>query len=54
MEVEPEGVLDTIDWKAGFLDRQVQGDLERFRDHIAARGAATGEWRGDIDPPHRS
>jgi uncharacterized membrane protein len=54
LEAEPEGVLEKIGEKAGFLGRQVQGDLERFRDYIAARGAATGEWRGDIDPPHRS
>jgi uncharacterized membrane protein len=54
LEAEPEGVLETIGEKAGFLDRQVQGDLERFKDFISTRGAATGEWRGDIDPPHRS
>jgi uncharacterized membrane protein len=54
LDAEPEGLLEKIGEKAGFLDRQVQGDLERFRDYIAARGAATREWRGDIDPPHRS
>jgi uncharacterized membrane protein len=54
LDAEPEGLLEKIGEKAGFLARQVQGDLERFRDYIAARGAATREWRGDIDPPHRS
>ncbi|MBJ7598320.1 MAG: cyclase [Candidatus Nephthysia bennettiae] len=54
LDAEPEGVLEKIGEKAGFLDRQVQGDLERFKDFITTRGAATGEWRGDIDPPHRN
>jgi uncharacterized membrane protein len=54
LETEPEGVLEAVGEKAGVLDRRVQGDLERFRDFIAARGVATGEWRGDVDPPHRS
>jgi hypothetical protein len=32
----------------GFDDRQVQSDLDRFKDFIESRGSATGAWRGDV------
>jgi uncharacterized membrane protein len=35
------------DW-LGVLDRQVDGDLKRFKDFIEKRGAPTGAWRGEI------
>jgi uncharacterized membrane protein len=54
LETETEGIVESIGEKVGVLDRQVQGDLERFRDYISSRGAASGEWRGEIDPPHRT
>jgi uncharacterized membrane protein len=49
MDVEPDGPLESIgDW-AGILDRRVQGDLERYKEFIEARGAPTGAWRGNIE-----
>ena len=54
MEAEPQGFAESVGDKLGLLDRQVEGDLKRFRDHIARRGTAEGEWRGQIDPPYRS
>jgi hypothetical protein len=33
----------------GVLDRQVEGDLERFKDFIEGRQVATGGWRGSVD-----
>ena len=54
MEAEPEGVVEKVGDALGVLDRRVQGDLERFRDYIAERGTATGAWRGEVEPPHRS
>jgi uncharacterized membrane protein len=51
MDVEPDGPIETVgDW-AGILDRQVQGDLERFRDYIQGRGEPTGAWRGKVESP---
>jgi hypothetical protein len=32
----------------GVLDRQVDGDLKRFKDFIEKRGGPTGAWRGEI------
>jgi uncharacterized membrane protein len=53
MEAESEGFVESVGDKVGVLDRQVEGDLKRFREYIAQRGTAEGEWRGQIDPPHR-
>jgi uncharacterized membrane protein len=48
MEIEPRGPVETLGELAGVVDRQVQGDLERFRDLVEARGSASGGWRGEI------
>ncbi|HEY7463245.1 MAG TPA: SRPBCC family protein [Candidatus Limnocylindria bacterium] len=51
MDVEPDGVVESIgDW-AGLFDGRVQGDLERFRDFIQGRGEPTGAWRGNVESP---
>jgi uncharacterized membrane protein len=51
MSYEPEGAVETAGQALGFLSRQVEGDLERFKEFIEARGAETGGWRGEIDNP---
>lgn len=51
MDIDPDGFVENVADKAGFLDRQVKGDLERFKGFIESRGAATGEWRGDVQRP---
>jgi uncharacterized membrane protein len=48
MDVEPEGVIEEAGTATGFLDRQVQADLERFKDFIESRGEETGAWRGEV------
>jgi len=49
MDVEPDGIVEEAGTATGFLDRQVQGDLERFRDFIEARGRETGGWRREVE-----
>ncbi|HEX8026306.1 MAG TPA: SRPBCC family protein [Candidatus Limnocylindrales bacterium] len=49
MDVEPDGVVEEAGTAAGFLDRQVAGDLERFKDFIESRGEETGGWRGEVE-----
>ena len=49
MEAETEGPAESVGDKLGMLDRQVEGDLKRFRDYIADRGTAEGAYRGRID-----
>jgi uncharacterized membrane protein len=52
MDFEPDGVLEQAGDKLGFLDRQVKGDLKRFKEFIEQRGGAeTGAWRGQVDRP---
>lgn len=43
MEYEPEGALERVGDRLGVLQRRVQGDLERFREHMeeSGVGAAT-------------
>ncbi len=45
MSYNPDGFLETIGDKLGFMSRRVEGDLERFRDFIEDRGTATGAYR---------
>jgi len=48
IEAEPTDPLEKAGSAAGFLDRQVEGDLERFKKFIESRGTETGAWRGEI------
>ena len=48
MEFEPEGLAETIGDKLGFVSKQAEGDLERFKSFIEKRGAETGAWRGQV------
>lgn len=48
MEWSPEGTVEKAGDALGFDDRQVQGDLERFKEFIEGRGQETGAWRGEI------
>ena len=53
LSYDPEGMVETVGDKLGFMSRRVEGDLERFKGFIEARdGEATGAWRGEIK--HRS
>lgn len=45
----PRGFVEKAGSVLGVDDRQVQSDLDRFKDFIESRGQATGAWRGDID-----
>jgi uncharacterized membrane protein len=53
MDVEPEGAMESAGDAMGFLDRQVEGDLERFKEFIEERGAPTGAWRGEVEQRSR-
>ena len=51
MAYEPEtGVEKVADW-LGSVGRRIDGDLERFKEFIEARGAETGGWRGRVPNP---
>lgn len=48
MDLEPEGVVEKAGDKLGLVKGRVKGDLERFKEFIESRGAATGGWRGEV------
>jgi hypothetical protein len=48
MDWEPQGAVQRAGDALGFDDRQVKGDLKRFKDFIESRGKETGAWRGEI------
>lgn len=48
IDADPEGPVETVGAALGFLERRVEGDLERFKEFIEARRMPTGAWRGEI------
>jgi uncharacterized membrane protein len=48
---QPEGFVEKAGAAIGVDDRQVKGDLQRFKQFIEKRGAETGAWRGEVDRP---
>jgi uncharacterized membrane protein len=51
MDYDPEGIVETVGDKLGFVSRRVEGDLERFKELIEARGVESGSWRGEVPAP---
>ncbi len=49
LDYEPQGVVEHVGDLLGFMDRRLQGDLERFKEFIESRGTETGAWRGSIN-----
>jgi uncharacterized membrane protein len=49
LEVEPEGAVEKAGDALGFVERQVEGDLRRFKEFIESRGTPTGGWRGEVE-----
>ena len=49
MDWESEGMVEKVGAAIGQDDRQVKGDLERFKALIEKRGTESGAWRGEVD-----
>ena len=48
LDVEPQGVVEKIGDKLGFVSKQAEGDLKRFKEFIESRPGETGAWRGEV------
>ncbi|MFD5922940.1 SRPBCC family protein [Kitasatospora sp. NPDC058201] len=48
MDFQPGGLAETSTDMVGVLDRQVKGDLNRFKHFIEERGTATGGYRENL------
>ena len=51
LDYEPEGLVEKVGDKLNVVERQAEGDLERFKAFIESEGYATGAWRGTIAAP---
>ena len=49
MDIEPASVVERIGDAVGVPDRQVEGDLKRFKEFIENRAVPTGAWRGTVE-----
>ncbi|MCU1691996.1 MAG: cyclase/dehydrase [Frankiales bacterium] len=52
LEYQPEGLVEQAGDKLGIVEKQAEGDLERFKTFLEARGAETGGWRGEVAGTH--
>ena len=48
LEYEPEGFVENVGSTVGLVGSRIEGDLERFKEFIEARGTETGAWRGEV------
>jgi uncharacterized membrane protein len=48
LHYEPKGMAEKVGDMLGVVSRRVQGDLERFKGFIEAKGHETGAWRGTV------
>ncbi|MBA3688217.1 MAG: SRPBCC family protein [Chloroflexi bacterium] len=48
MDAEPHGLIETAGDALGFLQRQVEGDLKRFKEQIEDTESDSEGWRGEI------
>lgn len=49
MDVEPEGFIEQVGDKLGFISRRAKADMKRFKDFIEGKGRETGSWRGTVE-----
>ncbi len=48
LDMEPEGLVEKIGDKLGFVSKQAEGGLKEFKNLIESRGVETGAWRGEV------
>jgi uncharacterized membrane protein len=53
LDYKPEGVVENIAAFLGLVARRAEGDLERFKEFVEARGVETGSWRSEVPSPER-
>jgi peroxiredoxin len=49
LDVEPDGVLETVADTLGVIEKRAVDDLGRFKEFIEDRRRPTGAWRGEVD-----
>ena len=51
LDYEPEGIVEKVGDTLNVVERQAEGDLERFKAFIESEGYASGAWRGSVGTP---
>jgi uncharacterized membrane protein len=49
LDTEPHGAAERAADAIGLAERQLRGDLGRFKEMIESRGHETGAWRGSVE-----
>ncbi len=49
LEYAPEGLVEKVGDALNIVEKQAEGDLERFKAFIEAEGYASGAWRGTLN-----
>lgn len=49
LDLEPDGVVETVGDALGVIETRARGDLDRFKAFIEDRVLPTGAWRGEVD-----
>jgi uncharacterized membrane protein len=45
---QPEGLAEQVGDKTGLVGNRINANMEAFKEFLEARGAETGEWRGEV------
>ena len=53
LDFMPEGLIEHLGDAVAAPDRQIAGDLLRFKEMIEARKTESGAWRGEVSRPER-
>jgi uncharacterized membrane protein len=48
VDADPDGLIEEVGDRLGFLDRRIGDDLGRFKEFIEGRSVPTGAWQGEI------
>ena len=54
LDIEPEGIVESVGDKLGFIKRRAKGDMHRFKELVESRGTETGAWRGEVEQPDKT
>jgi uncharacterized membrane protein len=49
LDTEPQGTAERAADAIGLAERELRGDLGRFKEMIESRGQETGAWRGSVE-----
>jgi uncharacterized membrane protein len=50
LDTAPEGIVETLGDKLGFVKRRAKGDMERFKEYVEGRGIESGGYRDEVQP----